>query len=138
MRQLVLDAGPLIALFYAKDTHHVECTVGFEQLHQSKAVLLTPIPIIFEVYKWLLQRIGAELAQNTLDVMQASLQPVSLNQVDFHELQGMVRALPGWGGSLEDTTVILMAQRYRCPIWTLNYRDFGSFKALEFWNPDGI
>lgn len=137
MRQLVLDAGLLISLFYAKRTYQFARTVGFEQLHQSKAVLLTRIPIIFEIYKWLLQRIGAEIVQNTLDVMPASLHPVSLNQLDFHELQGMVQGLPDWGGSLEDATVILMAQHYCCPIWTLNYRDFGSFKAIKFWNPGG-
>jgi len=58
-----------------------------------------------------------------------------LNQLDFHELYTMVRALPNWQGTLEDATVILLAQRYHCPVWTLNYRDFGIFKSLEFWNP---
>lgn len=135
MRQLLLDAGPLISLFYAKDTHHAECVSGFKQLASSKTTLLTPIPIIFEVYKWLLQRIGSKLAQSTLNVMQASLQTVPLSQIDFQELQVLIRELPGWNGSLEDATIILTAQRYCCPIWTLNYRDLGSFKGLEFWHP---
>jgi len=135
LKQLVLDAGPLIALFSTKDTDHRICEAGFEQLSQSQTILLTPLPIVFEVYKWLLHRTTPAVAQNTLDVMQKSLHTLVLNQLDFHELYTMVRALPNWQGTLEDATVILLAQRYHCPVWTLNYRDFGIFKSLEFWNP---
>lgn len=62
MKQLVIDAGPLIGLFYAKDTHHAQCVTGFTQLTQAKTALLTPIPIVFEVYKWLLQRTTPQVA----------------------------------------------------------------------------
>jgi predicted nucleic acid-binding protein len=136
LKQLVLDAGPLIALFSVKDVDHQICKAGFEQLSPSQTILLTPIPIVFEVYKWLLHRTTPVVAQDTLNVMRESLHTVSLSQLDFHELNVMVQALPRWQGSLEDATVILLAQRYRCPVWTLNYRDFGIFKSLEFWNPE--
>ena len=56
MKYLTIDAGPFIGLFYAKDNYHQQCVNGFAQLAKDKTVLLTPIPIIFEVYKWLLQR----------------------------------------------------------------------------------
>lgn len=135
MKQLILDAGPLIALFSVKDKDHCICKAGFEQLSQAQTILLTPIPIVCEVYKWLLHRTTPAVAQSTLDVMQKSLHVVALSQLDFHELYSMVEALPTWQGTLEDATVILLAQRYRCPVWTLNYRDFGMFKSLEFWNP---
>ena len=135
MKQIVLDADPLIAFFYAKDTVHISCKAGFEQLFVSKIKLLTPIPVVFEVYKWLVQRTTPAVAQATLAVMQESLSFVLLNQIDFDEIYFMVQALPQWRGSLEDATVILLAQRYRCPVWTLNYRDFGIFQSLEFWNP---
>ena len=135
MKQLVLDAGPLIGLFFAKDTYHKECVAGFAQLSQQQKILLTPVPIIFEVYKWLLQRTRPEIAQNALKIMQSSLHPIALEQDDFDELQGMVLELTQWQGSLEDGTVLLMALKYRCPVWTYNFRDFGIFKTLEFWNP---
>ena len=48
MKQVVLDAGPLIGLFYAKDTYHEQCVKGFQQLAKQKTILLTPIPIIFD------------------------------------------------------------------------------------------
>lgn len=135
MKQIVLDAGPLIGLFYAKDTYHADCINGFQQLAQQKTILLTPIPIIFEVYKWLLQRTRPEIAQNTLKVIQVSLHSLPLEQTDFDELQGMVAQLPQWQGSLEDATVVLTALQYCCPIWTYNFRDFSIFPALAFWNP---
>ena len=53
------------------------------------------------------------------------------------ELDNVVQvldALPGWGGSLEDVCVLLLARRFNCPLWTFNYRDFAAFGELEFWN----
>ncbi len=135
MKQLILDAGPLIALFYEKDSYHDEALIGFTQLKQQKTQLITPIPIIFEVYKWLLNRGSVSLAQKTLAVMENSLYSVTLCDADFVQLQIMIQSLSNWQGSLEDATVILVAQKYNAPIWTLNYRDFSRFKNLNFWNP---
>lgn len=136
MKKIVLDAGPLIGLFYAKDTYHNDCVRGFEQLAQQKTILLTPIPILFEVYKWLLQRTQPAIAHNTLKIMQESLYLLPLEKADFEEIQNMVTKLPQWQGSLEDATVVFTALRYHSPVWTYNFRDFSIFKALEFWTPE--
>lgn len=136
MKQLVIDAGPLIGLFYTKDTDHDQCVAGFRQLNQAKTILLTPIPIVFEVYKWLLQRTTPERAQEMLQTMQSSLHLIPLEKLDFEALQTFVLTLPQWQGTLEDAVVITTALRYRCPVWTLNYRDFGTFKNLKFWTPN--
>lgn len=138
MKQLVLDAGPLIGLFYAKDNYHPACVAGFRQLAQQRTILLTPMPIVFEVYKWLLQRTQPEVAQRTLQAMRESLHLIPLDGEDFENLSELIASLPEWQGSLEDGTVVLTALRYRCPLWTYNFRDFGIFKALEFWNPENL
>ncbi len=135
MKRLVLDAGPLIALFSREDTDHVVCKSGFEQLNQTRTVLLTPIPIIFEVYKWFLYKENPLVAQKIFKAMQSSLDTVSIDRIDLDTLHSIIQELGQWRGSLEDATVILMAQRYHCPVWTLNYRDFGAFSSLQFWNP---
>ncbi len=135
MKQIVVDAGPLIGLFYAKDTYHSQCVEGFRQLTQSNTLLLTPLPIIFEVYKWLLQRTRPEVAQHTLLTMNDSLHVLAMDAEAFIQLQNVVTQLPRWKGSLEDATVMMTALQYRCPIWTYNFRDFSIFSALEFWNP---
>lgn len=135
MKQLLLDAGPLIGLFYAKDTYHEACVSGFQQLTQQQTILLTPIPIVFEVYKWLLQRNQPAIAQNALQVMQESLHLLPLTEDDFQNLTAFIASLSKWQGSLEDGTVALKALQYRSPVWTYNFRDFGVFKTLTFWNP---
>jgi predicted nucleic acid-binding protein len=135
LSQLVLDTGPLIALFYNSDTNHAVCISGFQQLNQSNTTLLIPLPILFEVYKWLLKRVGAEPAQKTLDVIRESMQSVAISQLDFQEIHEMIRILPDWHGSLEDATAVLIAQRHQCPLWTLNHQDFKQFRGLDFWSP---
>jgi hypothetical protein len=59
-----------------------------------------------------------------------------LDENIFTSVRIMITSLPKWKGSLEDATVAVTALRYRCPVWTLNYRDFSIFQSLEFWNPD--
>jgi predicted nucleic acid-binding protein len=135
LKQLILDAGPLIALFYQKDSYHQLAIKGFRSLNQNKTQLIAPIPIIFEVYKWLLHRGGNLLAKKTLSVMENSLYSVTLEGEDIKKLYLMIQSLTDWEGSLEDATVILISQKYNSPIWTLNYRDFSRFKNLNFWNP---
>jgi predicted nucleic acid-binding protein len=136
LKQIVLDAGPLIALFYSKDTYHTQCVAGFRQLIESNTLLLTPLPIVFEVYKWLLQRTRPEVAQKTLLTMSDSLHILTMDAEAFSQLQNAVAQLPQWQGSLEDATVMLTALQYRCPVWTYNFRDFSLFSALAFWNPE--
>jgi predicted nucleic acid-binding protein len=133
--RLILDAGPLIALFAAQDPDHSAAQSGFEQLAQSKTQLITPIPIIYEVYKWLLYQTSSAIAQSALKAMRQSLDEVVTSSIELEAIQALVTLIPGWNGSLEDATVILYAQKHHCPVWTMNYRDFGVFKDLSFWNP---
>jgi predicted nucleic acid-binding protein len=137
LKQIVIDAGPLIGFFYAKDTHHSICVAGLTQLAARRTKILAPLPIIFEVfYKWLLQRTYPKAAQDTLQIMKESLHIVFIDAADFETLERLVLSLPQWQGSLEDGTVAMTALRYRCPVWTLNYRDFSIFPSVELWNPD--
>ena len=136
MKQIVLDAGALIALFYENDRYHAEAELGFRQLFQQKTTLLIPLPILFEVYKWLLNHQRYEIACDALTLMLDVLQPGFLAQSDLLTLQQMIQSLPGWSGSLEDASVIHIAQRCRRPVWTMNYRDSGTIQDLQFWTPE--
>jgi predicted nucleic acid-binding protein len=136
MNHLTIDAGPFIGLFYAKDTYHQQCVEGFAQLAKNKTILLAPIPIVFEVYKWLLMRTTPATAQRALQVMEDSLHLIEINKADLTNLKALLLQLSQWQGSLEDATVVLVALRYRCPVWTYNFRDFAAFKSLNFWTPE--
>ncbi len=133
--QLVLDAGPLIGLFYALDAYHQEAVSGFEQLKDARAGLVVPLPIVFEVYKFLLYRSGAATARRSLQGMRQALSITEVRVAQLDELQRVLEAMPDWRGSLEDALVALTAERHACPVWTLNYRDFSAFKGLELWTP---
>jgi len=138
LSQLVIDAGPLIALLYAKDPQHAECTSGFEQLTQAKVRVYIPIPILFEVYKWLLYTTNPTTAQASLNIIVESLHLIPIKEAELLEICFLLTTIPNWQGSLEDATVIWAARKRKCPVWTINYRDFGSFSDLEFWNPNPI
>jgi predicted nucleic acid-binding protein len=135
VNRLVVDAGAFIGLFYSKDTHHSQCVQGFSQLAKQNVTLLVPIPIVFEVYKWLLQKTNVLVARRSLQIMHESIHTVPVNQSDFEELQAMLERLSDWQGTLEDASVVSTAILYKCAVWTFNYRDFVAFSEIEFWNP---
>ncbi len=130
--RLILDAGPLYALAASKDVAHEEAKRGFTQLAQENVDLIAPLPIVFEVFKLLCYRDSPQVARAVLkQMMTMTVVPVGL--VETEAIAIFLAQVPHWGGSLEDASVILLAQTLKCPVWTLNYRDFGSFKDLQFW-----
>jgi predicted nucleic acid-binding protein len=132
--RLVLDAGPLYALAAPKDTAHEQAKLGFVQLAKESAELIVPLPIIFEVFKLLAYRDSPRVARAVLEqMMSMNVIPIGLD--DVKAISIVLDKIPRWGGSLEDASAILIAQRFKCLVWTLNYRDFGSFQDLQFWNP---
>lgn len=131
--RLALDAGPLIALYHAADPDHTEAVRGFSRLAENKSWLLVPLPVVLEVYKWLLFEGGPDKARLALGKMREALEIVPLSLADLEALQTLTDALPGWKGTLEDANVALLGLRLGIPVWTLNYRDLGVFGRLEFW-----
>jgi len=133
---VVLDAGPVIALSYESDRDHAIARLGFDTLIAARSRLIIPLPIMFEVYKWLLYEAGAPVAQTALAHMRKALDIIFPAQRDLDDTVALVGALgPGWKGSLEDALVAAVALRLRLPAWTLNYRDLGAFPRLELWAP---
>ncbi|GEM88361.1 type II toxin-antitoxin system VapC family toxin [Meiothermus granaticius] len=131
--RLVLDAGPLIALFHAGDPDHEAAVRGFQELAQQDSRLITPLPVLFEVYKWLLFEGGPAVARRALERMLEALEVVPIGYSDLEASQVLLVGRPDWRGTLEDASVVLLALRAKAPVWTLNYRDLGVFKELSFW-----
>ncbi|MDF5710843.1 MAG: PIN domain-containing protein [Nostoc sp. S4] len=135
MKRLVLDAGPLIALVSLQDNYHEESKAGFSQLPALFGEVLTPLPVLFEVYKFVLREQSSRAGMTALSVINENTVIVPVSMEMFHEIYSMVRQIPNWQGSLEDASVIVVAQLYNASIWTLDYRDLSWFKSLEFWSP---
>ena len=117
MKQLVLDAGLLIALSSTKDVDYATCEAGFQQLKRTLTILLTPMQIIFEVYKWFLHDENPVVAQSVLKTIRNTLISIPIGEADFEGVCLITEAISSqWRGSLEDATVILLAQRYQSPV----------------------
>ncbi|MEM9275570.1 MAG: PIN domain-containing protein [Cyanobacteria bacterium P01_F01_bin.143] len=135
MKRLVLDSGPLIGLLSKKDQYHQEAKRGFREIPDTFGEVLTPLPILFEVYKFVSRYQSLNSARSLLSIIQTETITVSLSNSDFTTISDLVLTTPNWQGSLEDASVIFTAQQYQAQIWTVDYRDFGFFNNLEFWNP---
>jgi predicted nucleic acid-binding protein len=131
--KLLLDAGPLIALFHAADSYHAEALRGFRTLVEGGSRLIIPLPVLFEVYKWLLFEGGPAVARRALARMLEALEVEPLRADDLEAIGLLLAARPEWKGTLEDASVVLLALRLGAPVWTLNYRDLGVFSELSFW-----
>lgn len=135
-RGVVVDAGPLIALTHRADPDHSSVRAGFEQLLDGRTRLIVPLPIVFEVYKWLLYHADPASARDALTHMRAALEIVFPARLDFDDATTLIMGLgPHWRGTLEDALVAALATRLRSPVWTLNYRDFSAFRRIELWTP---
>lgn len=132
---LVLDAGPLIALFHQQDPDHGAAVRGFEVLAADGAELVAPAPVVFEAYKWLLYHSGRSTAQLGLREMRMTLEVTTMTTDEFDLACRITGALQNWMGTLEDAVVALTGLRLRSSVWTLNYRDLSAFPRLTFWNP---
>ncbi len=134
-RRVVIDAGPIIALLHKRDRDHNAAVSGFKQLVDGRASLLVPLPVVFEVYKWLLYEAGPAAAREGLRRMRESLEIAFAGREEFEAASTLCGGIRNWAGTLEDAVVALTGLRMRTPVWTLNYRDLGAFPNLQFWTP---
>lgn len=132
---LVIDSGLLIATLFIKDRYHAQAMAGFEQIQRQGIRLILPMPIVFEVYRWLLKQQGAKLAQAVFVALDRSFEVYSIGESDFSAIKEIVLRFPNWSGTLGDASVVYVAMHFDCPVWTLDYRDLGVFPSLKFWQP---
>ena len=135
MSRLVVDTGPFVAALSRTDTQHARCARGFQQLARERWELLVPFVILCEVHKLLLQALGERVAREKLAVLEASATVVPLELDALEEAVALVRSLPGWTGTLQDASLVVLARQYGCAVWTLDYRDLSRFAELAFWTP---
>lgn len=135
MKRLVLDAGPLIALVSEKDNYHSQAKLGFSHISLVFGEVLTPLPILFEVYKFVSRNESPNMAQKLLEMIQEETLIVTISELDFVTISDLVLNFSHWRGTLEDASVIVIAKKYQGQIWTIDYKDLGFFGDIEFWNP---
>jgi predicted nucleic acid-binding protein len=134
--RVVIDAGPLIGLIHGRDPEHAAAVAGFQQLAAARTRLVTPLPIVFEVYKWLTYETRPGIAHDARTWMRRSLDIVYPGVADLDDIVTLIGDRPAWKGALEDALVALLGLRLDVPVWTINFRDLAAFRNLQFWVPD--
>ncbi|MEB3174652.1 MAG: PIN domain-containing protein [Cyanobacteriota bacterium] len=135
MKRLVLDAGPLISLVSRQDHYHEAAKLGFSRLPQEFGEVITPLPIVFEVYKFVSRRESNQIAQYLLEILQQETIISIVDQELFLTILDLVHRSPEWSGTLQDASVLAIAHRFKSLVWTIDYKDLGFFKNISFWTP---
>ncbi|WP_282697546.1 PIN domain-containing protein [Streptomyces sp. CC208A] len=121
----VLDTGPLVAFFNAKDKHHSSCVAFFSQLRGRK---LLPATVLAEV-SWQLERWPRVEAAFVEHVAQGFFELVSFSSEDLLRVSELITQYADFPLGAVDASVIAVAERHEVDrIATLDHRHFRAVK----------
>jgi predicted nucleic acid-binding protein len=132
---LVLDAGPIIAIVDHREKEHATAVRGLDLLISARTRIVVPLPVVFEVFKWLSNNTRRELARAWLAQIQTGAHVLFPDPADIDQVMAMLFMMHSWRGSMEDALLVVTCIKERLPLWTYNYRDFAAFKDIRFWTP---
>lgn len=124
---VLVDAGPLIALLHADDTHHRACT---ETLKGIREPLVTVWPAVTEaMYLLGFSTIAQDALWQMLGTDGVGLMPLDRTDVPrMRELMKKYRTLPM---DLADAALVRAAEREKIPtVFTLDRRDFQVYRPI--------
>ena len=135
LKRIVLDTGVLLTLFNDRDPDHAAAKRGFSTLESSNTRLIAPSGIVLETAKRLQFDVSAAAMQTATAAMLETLEVLDTTPQTISSALELIHSMGKWGATLEDAIVINTALTLGAPVWTFNYRDFGTIQNLEFWTP---
>lgn len=122
MRSIIVDTGPLVALFHARDQHHEAAKAVLES---SPAVLVTTWPVITEACHFLGQ--AGKRALLTF-IRRGALRLETLSVEDVPGLDDLLARYAGM--DFADATLVLIAEKTGITeIFTIDRRDFEAYRT---------
>lgn len=119
MRSIVVDAGPLIALFRRHDKHHSRIK---RFLSANTSRLLSTLPVVTEVCHFLNAR-GKIAFLTWIQRGGLSLQPIGAD--DFHEIATIIERYADRDIDFADATLVSVAELVNTlDVMTIDRRDF--------------
>lgn len=119
--RLLIDTGPLVALFSADDGQHERCC---ETLRTLRPPLFTCWPVVTEV-AWLLRTRPASLYQFFEGFSNGLFSLVPLDADDLPAIADVMRRYQDLGLQLADAALVHLAEREKIgTVFTLDRRDF--------------
>lgn len=123
---VLIDAGPLVALFAEGDQYHVRCS---EQIRKLHAPVLTCWPVITEV-AYLLRRSGAGLDALLRYIELRRLVLLPLGPDDATAIAAILRRFNDQDFDFADACLMHLAEREETErVFTLDRRHFGVFRT---------
>lgn len=122
MRSIIVDTGPLVALFHARDRHHGAAKAVLES---SPAVLVTTWPVITEACHFLGQ--AGKRALLTF-IRRGALRLETLSVEDVPALDDVLARYARM--DFADATLVLIAEKTGITeIFTIDRRDFEAYRT---------
>ena len=122
MRSIIVDTGPLVALFHARDPHHEAAKAVLES---SPAVLVTTWPVITEACHFLGQ--AGKRALLTF-IRRGALRLEALSVEDVPGLDALLARYARM--DFADATLVLIAEKTGITeIFTIDRRDFEAYRT---------
>lgn len=122
MRSIIVDTGPLVALFHARDQHHGAAKAVLES---SPAVLVTTWPVITEACHFLGQ--AGKRALLTF-IRRGALRLETLSVEDVPALDDVLARYARM--DFADATLVLIAEKTGITeIFTIDRRDFEAYRT---------
>ena len=73
------------------------------------------------------------VARKVLSVIKQETVIILLEIETMQTIFDLAMQMTNWQGSLEDASVVVIAQKFNAPIWTIDYRDLSWFKNIQLW-----
>ena len=122
MRNIIVDTGPLVALFHARDRHHEAAKAVLES---NPAVLVSTWPVITEACHFLAQ--AGRRALLTF-VRRGALRVEALSVEDVPQLDELLARYERM--DFADATLVLSAEKTGITeIFTIDRRDFEAYRT---------
>lgn len=122
MRSIIVDAGPLVALFRARDGHHEAAKSALES---TRALLLSTWPVVTEVCHFL-SRDGKRALLSFIRRGALRIEPLSAGDIPrLDELLARYERM-----DFADATLVLLAEKTGVmEVFTIDRRDFETYRT---------
>jgi len=125
---VLVDTGPLVALFDRDDTHHARCVEALKRIRQP---LVTVWPVLTEAMFLLAFSLEVQEALWEL-VERGGLYIAELTAADIPGIRRLMRKYRNRPMDLADAALVCLAERERLrTVFTLDHRDFRIYRPTQ-------
>jgi predicted nucleic acid-binding protein len=128
MKRILVDTGPLVAVFSSRDEYHEACVTALQQM---PAPLLSCWPVITEA-AWLLRRSQQAVQQLLRSMERGFLELLPLSGNEAEAIAALMKRYEDIRPQLADASLVYLAKREQIDtIFTLDYRDFSIYRGVR-------